>query len=214
MQLRNRQKQIPNGIFFYEPRTKWHSSPGSFSSVVDQMIAHRQGNSWLGLSTDRPTVENELDTFAAKICEQMGWTDYIIGGNPNPPPPPPLSLGSRVANVVGASPVIVEWIASGAEAVPHELSEKRAKTCAECPLNDKGDLLRFFTLPVAEGIRKALNARREMKLESSEDWRLGVCSGCDCPLRLKIHMPIERVRSKLKPEVLARLDPRCWITHE
>lgn len=214
MQLRQRNKQIPNGVFYYEPRTKWRSSPGSFDNVVQQIIAHRNANAWLGLPTDTATVSNQLDAFAANVCQQMGWTDYIIGGDPAPPSLPPQSLGSRLVNVAGASPVLVDWLASGAEAVPSDLANKRAATCADCPLNEKGDLLRFFTLPVTEAIRKALNSRREMKLETPDDYRLGICSGCDCPLRLKIHMPIERVRSKLKPEIQARLDPRCWITKE
>lgn len=214
MQLLTRMKQIPNGIFYYEPRTKWRSSPGSFDNVVGQMIAHRQANGWLGLSTDQATVANELDQFAAAWCAQNGWNDYITGGNPPNPMPPPPSLASRLQNAAGGGEVIVEWLASGAEAVPAELSNKRAAVCADCPLNQKGDLMRFFTLPATEAIRKALNARRDMKLSTPDDYRLGICEACQCPMRLKVHFPIDRIRSKLKPEVQARLDPRCWITKE
>jgi len=215
MQLLNRQKQIPYGYFWYEPRTKWRSSPGSFDNVVQQIIAHRQANPWLQKATDTPTVANELDAFAAQICNANGWTDFITGGDPPNPQLPPRNLASRLVNVAGgASAVLVEWLASGAEAVPLEVSDKRAAICAKCPVNEVGDWLRFFTVPVSEAIRAALNSRREMKLQTPYDDRLGVCTACDCPIKLKVHMPIERIRSKLKEDQKAHLHPDCWIPKE
>lgn len=215
MQLRNRQKQIPNGLFFYEPMTKWRSAGGSFSSIVDQLIAHRIANPWLNKPTERPAVENEVDIFNAKVCEANGWTDYIVGGDPSPPfhlPPP--SLGQRLANVAAGAEVLIEWIESGAQAVPAEKAAARAAVCAVCPMNQKGDLMAYFTKPVAEAIRRALSQRSDWNLTTPDDFRLGVCTGCDCPMRLKVHMPIERIRSKLKPEVQARLHATCWIPKE
>jgi hypothetical protein len=110
--------------------------------------------------------------------------------------------------------VLVEWLASGAEAVPQEKANARAAVCAKCPMNEKGDLLRFFTKPVSEAIRHALSLRSEWKLETPDDFRLGVCTACDCPMRLKVHIPIERIREKLKPEIKSRLHPDCWIPKE
>ena len=214
MQLLNRQKQIPNGIFFYEPRTKWRSSPGSFDNVVAQIIAHRNANPWLQKTVDPAAVANELDAFAAQVCNANGWTDYITGGTPQNPQLPPPHLASRLVSAAGGGEVLVEWLASGAEAVPLELSDKRAAICARCPVNEVGDLLRFFTVPVTEAIRRTLNLRRDMKLATAYDDRLGVCTACDCPMKLKVHIPIDRIRSKLSDAQKARLYPDCWIPTE
>jgi len=214
--LRDRQRQIPGGMFFYQPQTKWKSQPGSFSNIVQQIISHRQANPWLNLPTDIPTVENEFDLFCGHVCATMNWTDYYVsadGGPPPPlPPPPPVSRVSQLA--AGAKAILVDWLAAGAEAVPKEKAEERAKICVACPQNQKGDLLDFFTTQATEAIRKALNSRLEMKLETSQDEALGVCKACSCPLHLKVNMPIERIRNKLKPEIIARLDPGCWIPKE
>jgi hypothetical protein len=222
MILRNRQKQIPNGLRYYQAQTKWVARPGSFSSIVDQVIAHRQANPWLRQSIDRPTVENEVDLFNANLCAQQGWSDYIVGGDPpaSPQSPPP-GLANRLANVAGASPVLVEWIASGAEAVPNELANSRARTCCDidgkgtrCPMNEAGDLLRFFTVPVSEAIRSALNSRREMKLSTSRDDDLHVCTACSCPLKLMVHIPLERKLKALSAEAKSRLHSKCWVLRE
>lgn len=214
MQLRQRNKQIPNGLRFYIPQTKWTTGGGSFNSIVDQVIAHRAANPWLKQPTDRPTVEAEVDSFNANLCVQMGWNDFVIGGDPSPPLLNPPSLGQRLANVAAGSEVIIEWIASREEAVAPEKANARAAVCAKCPMNEKGDWLRFFTKPVSEAIRGALSLRSNWNLTTPDDFHLGTCTGCDCPMRLKVHIPIERIRQKLKPETLARLHPDCWIPKE
>ena len=214
MQLRNRQRQIPNGIRFYIPQTKWVAPGGSFSTIVDAVIAHRKLNPWLKQSIDRTTVENEVDQFNANLCAQMGWHDYITGGDPSPPLPPAPSIGQRLAAVGAGAKVVVEWIASKEEAVPAEKANARAAVCAKCPMNEKGDLLSIFTVPATEAIRLALSQRSGWNLSTPDDYRLGVCNACDCPMRLKVHMPIDRIRSKLKPEQKARLHASCWIPTE
>ena len=213
-QLANRQKQIPGGLRFFEPRTKWTSQAGSFSVIVDQVIAHRTANSWLQLAIDRPSVENEVDRFNSAICEANGWNDYITGGDPPNPPLPPLPWAQRLANAAAGGEPVVEWLASKEEAVPQELSNKRAAICAVCPVMERGDLLRFFTLPVSNAIRAAYAVKTGWKLETPYDDRLQICGACDCPTKLKVHMPIDRVRQKLKSEQINRLHPSCWIPRE
>lgn len=237
--LKNRQTQIPNGLSFYQPQTGWTPRPhSSFQGIVEALIAHRKGNAYLaqkhGWSVDRKIVEDEVDQWNAAVCAANGWNDYITeagGGRPvrvpftsqdQPFPFPPFQQLKQLA--VGGS-VIVEWVASGEEAVPKEKAEARAAVCCAmlkdekgnpkaCPLNERGDWTRFFTIPASEAIRHEMSKRREWNLETSRDADLKVCTGCWCPLPLKVHMPIQRIISKMKPEQRGALHPQCWILKE
>lgn len=113
--------------------------------------------------------------------------------------------------------MLVEWLASGAEAVPQEQATGRGQVCAGCSLNEPGDLSNFFTRAASEAIRKALNTRREWKLETALDKKLGVCGACLCPLKLKVHLPIDRILAKILPESLDYIRanaPGCWLLKE
>lgn len=219
--IKNRDMQIPGGYSFYVPQTKWRPPRfASFDTIVRLLIAHRQGNPRLAAkfawSTDYNTVANEVDAFNAAICQQQGWSQYIDSGVAQPAvssfPLPPQSPLQRLGAVAGGAKTLVNWIASGAEAVPVELAERRAAICADCPKNDKGDWTRFFSVPTSNAIRAALEARKGMNLSTSLDDRLNVCTACGCPLKLKIHMPLERILKETDAQTIAAFDPRCWIT--
>jgi hypothetical protein len=217
--LRDRNRFIPNGFRYYQPETKWEAPRHvSFDSVVNALIAHRKGNPWLtqqnGWSVDFETVANEVETYNVKLCQQMGWTDFIMEGGAASAPPFHRPLPHKLKNVAAGVETLVEWIDDGAEAVNIGLATTRAAVCAACPKNGKGDFTRWFTVPVSEAIRSELNRRREMKLETVHDEKINVCEACLCPLKLKIHMPIDRIRNRLPAESLAALDPSCWIPKE
>lgn len=219
--LVNRNTQIPGGFRYIQPQTNWHSRPwSSFNSIVDALVAHRKGNPFLvqkhGWSIDKPTVENEVDLYNAMLCKQMGWSAYFVeDGEPNPPKiSAPASLANRVGKLAVGAVTQVEWIASGAEAVSPEQSERRAKHCLICPKHGKGDWTSYFTVPAQMAIQKALNQKREWKLETSVDKELQVCEACLCPMRLKVHMPIAAILRNMPEESLQDLDPHCWILSE
>lgn len=231
MPLKSRQLMIPGGFRFLQPETGWVPSRwSSFASIVDQVIAHRQGMPHLiaknGWSVDRATVEAEVDNFNSKICQQMGWLDFIEGGGPVPLPFLPGQPQIHHHPLQGISAVgrgsvsLVEWIKDGAEAVPAELATQRAKVCAlrengqPCPLNQEGDWTRFFTVPVSNAIRMELQRRRDMALSTPYDDNLGVCAACDCPLPLMVHIPLEYKLKRLSPGARASLDPGCWVLAE
>lgn len=221
--LKSRDMQIPNGFQFFQPQTKWRPARmSSFETIVHQLIQHRHGNPRLAAkynwSTDPTTVANEVDEFNAQLCKQMGWTKYIDEGVQSAPPTsfpvPPSSPLQKLGAVVGGAKTLVKWIASGAEAVPAALAEKRASICVDCPKHDKGDWTRRFTVPTANAIRDMLIARKGMNLSTSFDDRLQVCTACDCPLKLKVHIERGRIVREMGPETLAKLDPGCWIPKE
>lgn len=220
--IKDRNRPIPNGHGVYDPGTGYRARPfASFEEQVNGVLQARIGNPGMTqryrLSIDRADVENFVSTFLGKVAFDNGWTDYYVtadGGSGGAAPPFSRSLGERLVGAAKAAGLSVEWIASGAEAVPIELANKRAETCSKCPLNENGDWLSTFTVPVAGAIRRALEARNGMKLETKFDDKIGVCTACDCVCRLKVHMGIQKIVSKMPADVKGALHPDCWILGE
>ena len=104
--------------------------------------------------------------------------------------------------------VVIDWLASGGAAVAQELADKRAAVCAMCPQNVEGA---WYTVAPAELIKKTLEARADLKLETSHDAVLKSCGICKCLMRLKVWTPLEFILSKTKPEVMAEFPGHCWI---
>lgn len=232
MRLKDRNRQVPEGMFFYVPETKWRSAPwSSFSSIVDQVIQHRMANPFLaqkhGWSTDRARVESDVDEFVAAVCSAMGWTNFIVGAEGSPPPPksnPPSP--EAVSKLVAAGAVAKrlwlglrtgsEWIDSGEPAVPAEQSEARAAVCVACPLNKEGDWTRWFVKPAAAAFKLQIERLHERKLTTSLDEKLGICEGCDCVIKVKVHTPMSFIKKHLTDEVIDRLrkGKDCWQIKE
>lgn len=218
--LADRNRQIPNGFKFFEPATKW-SPPdwASFDTIVRLLISHRSANpglvQQLGWSLDYNTVANEVEAFNVKICEQHGWTGFLINqeGTGEPPKSSSPHLAPLRGVAVGAE-TLVEWIRNGAEAVPPIQAAKRAGVCVTCPLNEKGDWTSFFTVPVSMAIRKLLDRKREWKLTTPFDEKLHVCAACLCPLPLMVHVPARTKWDKMTDEAKAALWSECWLPKE
>jgi len=220
IRLRDRNKQIPFGLKGREPHTGWVAADfSSFDTIVRGKIANRMGNpaqtAARGLSLDYDEVARETDYYNALICEKMGWHDYIINDAGFSPPPIPkaYSPSSRLKAVAAGVSATVEFV-SREESVLPELSETRAERCAQCPLNEKGDWLSWFTVPISEAIRKTLQLRKNMGLSTTRDPDLHVCSACLCPIRLMVHFPIEKKLKSLSAETKAALHPNCWVLSE
>jgi hypothetical protein len=221
MRLLSRAKFPPGGFRFLIPQLNWSISPWiSFDAARDQIIAIRKANPYQtqvnGWSTDPETVGNELEDYNVKVCQEMGWTNFITAGNalPLPKTNPLLQLNQSAHRVVAGVETIREWEISGGNLVPQDLAEARAQTCSQCPKNGSGDLLSIFTEPAAALIKKQLEVRNNMKIQTRFDPVLGVCDACACPLKLKVHCPLEIINAKIRPQDRAALHPDCWILKE
>lgn len=230
--LKSRDRQIPNGLFFYEPATRWKSSPGSFENIVQQIIAHRNGNRSLlvdrdHLPTDHDGVANELDNFAANVCAQLNWTEYIVdstGGSPPPKMKPPTAteisqlaaVGQKAKEIWAGIKTLNAWLDSGEPAVDRGTAECRAVVCVTCPLNGQGDLSRWFTVPAAGAIKRQLEKLHERQLATSVDEQLNICEACLCPMKLKVWTPMKFIKANLSDAVLDKLrgGKDCWILKE
>lgn len=237
--LKSRQKFPPGGFVFYQPQTRWQSTPNaSFDSIVNDIIMHRRGQPAMtekaGLSTDYETVSNELDAFNAAIAKRQGWTDYYSEGGaetalpfPSAPPSPPPTNPGRVSAAAASVKAIWQgvktlndWIDSGEPAVAPELSARRAEVCASCPKNAAGSFESWFTRPASEAMRRQLERVQDRKLTTSFDDKLNICQVCFCPMRLKVHVPIVAINAHLSDETRSALkavtNPSggCWLPKE
>lgn len=229
LKLIDRNRQIPGGLKFYLPHTKWSPRPwASLHEIAQSLYSHLQGNpqvlAQLNWPLDIRFLEDRIDEFNANICQQMGWGDYIqtaqggaVPSNPfplNPPPPPRSQFRKQIDAAVAGPKSMVEWLESGAQAVPNEQAAARALVCLDCPSHEKGDWTRFFTTAASEAIRTELNKRNDWKLSTPSDPDLEICGVCLCPMRLKVHMPIEIIRKRLTDQIKSELHEKCWIRNE
>lgn len=213
--------QFPNGGWqFHQAATKW-SAPTPLASTFDQsvilIIKHRLANPAItkknNLATDVVSVGNELESYTRK---RLGIPEVNSPKSSARRTLPEFVAQAAVAVkrvTEGAAPLI-EWLASGGQAVVPALASGRASICVACPKNQKGDYTRWFTIPASEAIRRELSRRNDLKLTTAFDDKLGVCEACYCPMKLKVHTPIEIIAKHMKPEVMADLDISCWITAE
>lgn len=196
---------------------------GSFTHCCDSLQQARLANPFLcerhGWRTDRAGVEYDVEQQNCARMIAAGYTMFLLADDPSSPNPsytPPPELKKKVPavgvkRVAAGVALLVEWLGSGGKAVETHLAETRAAICSICPKNDGGDWKSYFTQPIADKIRLQLEIKNDLQLATTHDEKLTVCSACDCPLKLKVHVPINHILSHTSDEVKAQLDPRCWI---
>jgi hypothetical protein len=214
-----RTSQTPNGGWqFVQPQTRW-SLPTpiawTFDQAVKKIIEHRMANRAIAVQhkmpMDVPGVSAELVNYTK---QRLGIPDPPAGPKFSPQqglPPPVVAVVEAIKKTAYGAATIIDWLGSGGQAVDSELSTKRAGICINCPQNGSPDLSQWFTVKASEAIQAALSRRNDLKLSTPHDMQLGVCAACLCPMRLKVHTPLEVIISHLKPEIQAQLDTNCWI---
>jgi len=231
--LKSRQMQIPNGFKFVQPETGWQATRfASFDSIVQSLRGHRLSRPDLvakhGWATDVDGVGFDLEQFNVRLCLQHGWTDYLdgmdVGGGLPPKSRPPSQqeveqvsvAAARAKKIWSGVKTLNDWIESGEPPVPSEISERRAAVCAACPKNTAGDFTSWFTKPAAGAIKSQIEKLQDRKLSTTLDAKINVCDVCLCPLKLKVHTPLEYIRAHLSEAVLSDLQkvPNCWIPAE
>lgn len=224
--------QIPNGFKFVQPEISFHSRPhASFEAITNALMVARRANPAIaakyGWATDHDGVARDVEAYNAAICEKMGWTDYLAVdvGAPSPPKSRPPSrqeaeqisaAGAKVKKIWAGVRTLNDWLDSKAPAVPQEQSNARALKCAACPQNGKGDFTRWFTQPASEAIRRQLAELNNRNLRTDHDDKINICEVCLCPMKLKVHTPLQFIKSHLSDGIMDELRtvPGCWITAE
>ena len=225
--LKSRTECPPSGFKYRQPETGWSTEAWDFNTVVAAVVNHRRANVRLSLNPAPAVVAEDVDVQNAARCLSMKGADGFVvfepmGGESTFPKFSPLRrlAGAAAGFVQGGSKLksgvqlLYEWLGEGAETVPAEQSEMRAAVCVQCPLNQPGDWTRHFTGPISERIRITLEVRKEMKIETKFDDKLGVCSACACPLKLKVHVPMEFILAHQLEVVKTALAENCWMRTE
>lgn len=219
VRLKSRTQCPVNGFQFIDapidpnPMQTW-----DFNQMVRQVISRREMNPRFGLSVDQRTVEREVDEQnAMRMLSIRNAESYVVvegQGPPNFQTPRSKSWPSAVGAVKTGVNTLADWLGEGGTPVPKEQSEARAFTCATCPQNGQGDWLSVFTKPAQLLIQGQMNLRNDLSMSTSSDDKLGICNACKCPLKLKVHVPINHISANMPAEIRAGLDPRCWIILE
>lgn len=225
--LKSKTQACPNGFLHVEKQTGWRNdlvAPATvwdWNGLVQAVRNHRLQNPQFRLSSNSADIANELDLEnAARVAAIPGAAAIYLVNDEAPSSftnPPHSSLQNLVATAravsVGAK-TILDFEESGEPPATHDLAVKRAAVCVDCPQNGKGGFERWFTLPASERIRKQIERKAEMELSTPSDDKLGVCEACLCPLKLKVHFPLNFILKHMAADVKAKLDPRCWILSE
>lgn len=219
LHLKSRRNCPPNGFQYHQRETGWQLQTWDFEQLCQELQKHRMANPKFRLSTNMDVIREEVDVANARRVAMMGNTESYLQDFPDatsPPKPMPSRLQRRsVAAVVGrlksGYDLTREWKESGLPPAPRALAESRAWVCVACPLNGKGGLERYFTIPLARQIQQQIEDFHAMELKTDVDDKLGVCDACLCPLQLKVHTPMALIQKHLAPDVKADLHPTCWI---
>ena len=209
----------PGGWQFFEPATNWWGpSPIAFTfdQQVENIIKHRQANPAV-------TAQHQLSTsFNAVAQELMAFNKLRLGivdesPKSSAPGDSSRSFPGAVAAVSSGAKLLMKWLGDGGVPAEVELAYYRARVCSTCALNEQGDWTRLFTKPASELIRRQIEKKSEMELKTPFDDELGVCTGCYCPLKLKVWTPLHYLVFNMKPhveEIIREKKPDCWILKE
>lgn len=211
----------PHGWRFRQAHLKW-DMPAPVSQTLDSAAQQIRK---VRVKNPAITAANRLSTNLEAIKDELIQYNALLNGVPVGPVLPksePRRLlpqvvqdaAAAVVRVAQGSGAILDWLNAGAPSVPQEQATARAHTCAMCPKLDRGEIGKWFTVPAAEMLRKAVARLQDKKLETVYDGQLGLCTVCQCPMKLKVHMPIVSIMAHTKPDVYAELDPVCWIRSE
>lgn len=228
--LKDRNKFIPGGFSYTQPQLSYETKGAEYKSFIvvrDEIVTVRRANPFLSqqhhLSTDPNVVADELDAFCTARMQARGWTNFITDG-PGPPLSNPSRLRQSGAAVVGSVKktaagikVVTEWLGSGLRPVDKALAESRAAVCVECPKNGDPNWLQKLDAIAAEGVKKLIEIRNDLRLETTHDKKLFTCTSCDCKLSLKVFAPLNHILANTSPEIKAALNqdnPKCWILSE
>lgn len=220
--LKSRRNCAPGGFFFRQAQTNWELTSWDFEDLCSQLQKHRLANPSLKLPTDMDSIREEVDVANAMRVAAMPNTEtYLTGDLPSPKTRAFLSLKPRLVNaaesvkkVARGAGLLIDWIIDGAEPVSSELANTRAQVCIKCPMNSPASLSNFFTRAASELIRKEIEQRKILDLTTPYDEKLGVCTACACPMALKVHTPIDYIKSHMPAEQVSELWENCWIKSE
>jgi hypothetical protein len=129
-----------------------------------------------------------------------------------------MSLIDSAKNFSDGVKTLKEWLGDGGKVVPQEKADSRALACTRgnggnpCPRNIAPRWWNVVKHESADAIKRHLALKHSLKIYTPSDDSLHMCGDCGCCLSLKVHVPIEYIKSHTTPEQLAKYKekPWCW----
>jgi len=128
---------------------------------------------------------------------------------------------SLVKHAAVGGRILVDWLGSGAKPVDIAIAQKRANVCLSgapegkpCPHNRDGHALLQLTASTVRAIAEQMNVREHLRLRVEGEENIHSCALCRCPLKLKIHVPIETILAHTDDETLMAMPSYCWMQTE
>jgi hypothetical protein len=221
VRLKSRTECPPGGFVVTIAPVKQTKQFWSFNEAVTWFQGIAVSNPHLGLATDPVAIGNFIDQQnALRVLGIPGADVYVLrkGGPTHLETKktasllkPLIAVGDKIRQLSAGAVLLEEWQGEGFPTVPAAEAEPRAVICATCPQNGLGDLTRWFTVFASETIRRRIETAQKLELKTPSDANLGICEACLCPLKLKVHVPVDIIKKHLTPKSLEALDPRCWI---
>lgn len=220
MPLKSTTSFPPGGFTYQQPESKL-----KFSQLIplpDQaklVAAHRKANGF-PRSTTAEAAQDIEEWTCLRLNNDPEWcitdTQKKTAGLPlvRRLGQAAQAAGESVSKALAGARILYEWFGEGGVPVEHALAQSRANCCVACPKNsaDKGLL---STLSATA--HRHLEHRSEMKMSVAGEERLGVCLVCHCPMKLKIHTPIDLIAEHTTKETMRELDnipTPCWVRDE
>lgn len=122
-----------------------------------------------------------------------------------------MKLFNRFKADTKALAILTSWLGEGAKVVDKPTAEARSQVCLSCPMHTAAHALEESAANVILGILKIKN-QAELVLENEN--RLAMCGACSCILRLKVWLPLDKIKLETSVEEFNRLAPECWIRME
>lgn len=223
LRMKSRSETPSGGWQFFQPETRWQApftTHDTFDICVTKIIAHRMGNARFNLPTEREAVALELENFTAHVLSKRGLANQYVVGAEKKTVNPEASITQRAIGAVAALVAEVrkdtngarslsEWIGEGAHPVPEDQANARSEVCLKCPMN-KGRSGRIKDT-VAAAIAEYSRVKTKIGLHVRDEGALKTCAACDCPLKLKVWVPLKHILSHTNVGIFP---DNCWVVKE
>ena len=121
------------------------------------------------------------------------------------------SLFERLKHYLDGGRIISDWIGDGNHPVSQEAAQSRANICLECEHNQPRV---GMVESVAVAIKEQVDLKNALDLTVSGELALKTCNVCDCPLRLKVWIPLSYQTKYMKADELRNFPAHCWLRTE
>lgn len=118
-------------------------------------------------------------------------------------------LLERIKQFADGAKILTDWLGSGAQTVDHATAQRRANTCIACPMNVDES---FTSEKIADAVKKQVEIKNHLQLRVDDEKSLHICKACGCVNRLKIHVPLERI--KPEDDEMKNFHENCWLRSE